>query len=261
MVKTGPGMEQRIDLHVHTPHSNVFDFPEDAVARIKHTAMRRNVNGIALTEHIHASRFWATHDALLERYAYGDGHYDLGDSFKMFSGAEITTAERVDFIVLGELDEIDNLDAAFTPRLSDWNFVPALDLLHVAAERDLIVIAAHPFRATRETSKLPLDEVLELVDAIEVNGRDQGTEWAIADLSRAYGRAVAGGSDAHRHLEVGLRSTILPYRTLSLDAIRASFVTRQSRVHCKPYPPSMVALESIKRVATSSPAQLLRQTA
>ena len=74
----------------------------------------------------------------------------------MFSGCEVTVAERIDFIVVGPLDQIRKLDKAFKPRLSESHFPPGIDFLDEARKLDLIVISAHPYRVGKETAKLPL---------------------------------------------------------------------------------------------------------
>jgi hypothetical protein len=211
---------------------------------------RRGLGGFALTEHIHAVNFWAMHEDLQRRYTYRDGYYDVGDGFRMFSGAEITVGERVDFILVGDLREIEKLDAAFHPRMSAANAVAALDFLDEARQRDLIVISAHPFRPGKETAKLPLDEVFQRVDAVEVNGRDYGTEEAVASLARSYSLPIAGSSDAHYYLQAGIRSTVIPQSELTLGNIRQAFAERATKAHCKPYAPQVVQLcKEIKKAA------------
>ena len=240
---------QRIDLHVHTRLSKNFEFNERVVNQLAELGQRRGLTGFALTEHIHAHKFWDMHESLLQRYQYKDGWYAMPNGMKMFSGCEITVGERVDFIVVGPLDEVRRLDDSFSPRLSDSNFVPALDFLATARERDLIVISAHPFRGGKETAKLPLDRVFSQVDAIEVNGRDHGNERQVTALANAAGLPVSGGSDAHYYLQVGIRSTVVPGKELSLESIRQAFQNRATRAHCKRYAPAVVEFcQEIKRV-------------
>ncbi len=240
----------KVDLHVHSRLSKNFDFNEQVIGKLKTMGTRRGLGGFALTEHIHANNFWDMHDDLRRRYRYQDGYYDLGDGFRMFSGAELTVAERVDFIAVGPLDQIEKLDASFFPRMSDWNQVPAIDMLDAARGLELIVISAHPFRPGKETAKLALDEVFSRVDAVEVNGRDYGTEQRVADLARAYNLAIAGSSDAHYYLQIGIRSTVIPQNELTLTAIRDALAAHQTKAHCKPYAPQVVQLcKEIKTAA------------
>jgi predicted metal-dependent phosphoesterase TrpH len=239
----------KVDLHVHTRLSKGFEFKPEHVDRLKDLGSRRGLSGFAVTEHIHANDFWGMHDFLQHKYRYQDGFYDLGRGFKMFSGCEITVGERVDFIVVGELDKIEKLDGAFCPKLSENNFAPALDFLNEARRLGLIVISAHPFRPGKETAKLPLEDVFRLVNAVEVNGRDHGTERKVAALAEQYEMPVSGGSDAHYYLQVGIRSTVVPGRELSLESIQRAFEEGTTRAHCKSYAPTVVDLcKEIKRV-------------
>jgi hypothetical protein len=238
-----------VDLHVHNRLSKTFDFSEGAIPRLKELGARRGLNGLALTEHIHAKNFWDMHDRLQARYPYQDGWYDMGDGFRMFSGCEVTVRERVDFIVVGELDEIQRLDAAFSPRLSEWHQPPALAFLEAAAYREVIVISAHPYREGKQTAKLPLAEVFSRVDAVEVNGRDHGKEQKTASLAAEWGLPLSGGSDSHYYLQVGIRSTIIPDDELSLESMQRAFDRKSTRVHCKRYAPAVVEFcQQIKRV-------------
>lgn len=210
--------------------------------------MRRGLTGLALTEHIHANGFWSMHDFLQTKHKYEDGYYDL-DGFKMFSGCEVTVGERVDFIVVCQIDEVQSLDNAFSPKLSESHFPAAMDFLREARRRNLIVISAHPFRPEKKTAKLPLDRVFSQVHAVEVNGRDHGTEYDVASLAREYSLPVSGGSDAHYYLQVGVRSTVIPDAELSLETIERAFAKRTTRAHCKTYAPAVVQFcKHIKRV-------------
>jgi predicted metal-dependent phosphoesterase TrpH len=240
----------KVDLHVHSRLSKNFGFNDRVIGNLKNMGLRRGLAGFALTEHIHASDFWGMHNELGRRYTYRDGFYDLGDGFRMFSGAEVTVDERVDFITVGPLDQLRRLDEAFSPRLSDWHFVPALDFLDAARRFELLVISAHPFRPGKETAKLQLDEVFRRVDAVEVNGRDYGTEQRVADLARNYTLPIAGSSDAHYYLQIGIRSTVIPHAEATLGNIRDAFAERQTKAHCKAYAPQVVQLcKEIKTAA------------
>jgi hypothetical protein len=239
----------KVDLHVHTRLSKDFEFNERVIGRLRELGARRGLSAFALTEHIHAKNFWEMHDILRSQYRYDEAHYDLGRDFKMFSGCEVTVRERVDFIVVGDLDAVQRLDGSFSPKLSESNFPPALSFLAQARRQGVVVISAHPFRPGKETAKLPLDEVFSRVHAVEVNGRDHGTEQRVAALARERDLPLSGGSDAHYYLQVGIRSTVIPDAQLSVEGIARSFEDRRTRAHCKAYAPAVVELcQEIKRV-------------
>jgi hypothetical protein len=240
----------KIDLHVHSRLSKNFEFEHSSVERLMELGMRRGLNGFALTEHIHAHNFWAMHDSLRSRFSYRHGYYEMPQGFRIFSGFEMTVGERVDFIVVGELDQLEKLDKSFHPRLSESNHAPGIEFLQKARETEVLLISAHPYRPGKETAKLPLKETFSLVHGIEANGRDFGTEYKVAALAREHDRAVSGGSDAHYYLQVGVRSTVIPDGELTLDHIRGAFQAQRTVAHCKPYTEQLVKLcKEIKNLA------------
>jgi predicted metal-dependent phosphoesterase TrpH len=238
-----------IDLHVHSRLSKSFEFSQESVERLVRLGARRGLQGFALTEHIHAVNFWRMHECLRATYDYAGGAYRVRPDFVVLTGAEVTVAERVDFIVVGPLDRLAKLDAAFRPKLSQAHHVPALDLARAARSLDLILILAHPFRVEKEAAKLDR-EIFRWIHAIEVNGRDHGGERDVVALAERHRLPLSGGSDAHFYLPVGIRSTILSGSDVSHDAVRESFTNGHTRVHAKPYARPVVELcQEIKRVA------------
>jgi histidinol phosphatase-like PHP family hydrolase len=239
----------KIDLHVHSRLSKSFDYDHNNLERLIRLGKRRGLDAFALTEHIHAVNFWDMHEWLLANFEYGDGCYRIEPDFAVLSGAEVTVAERVDFIVVGELDQLASLDNAFRPRLSDWNHVPALDLADAAREQGLTLILAHPFRVGKEAAKLD-ERVFDVVHAVEVNGRDHGGERQVVALAQRHGLPLSGGSDAHFYLQIGIRSTIVPGDELHAEAIRDAFEAGRTGVHAKPYARPVVEFcQEVKRVA------------
>jgi histidinol phosphatase-like PHP family hydrolase len=239
----------KVDLHVHSRLSKSFDYDHRNLERLVRLGRRRGLAGFALTEHIHAVNFWDMHQWLLDNFEYEDGGYRVADDFTVLSGAEVTVGERVDFIVVGPLEQLRSLDDAFRPRLSDWNHVPALEFAEAVRERDLILILAHPFRVGKEAEKLD-ERIFSLVHAIEVNGRDHGGERPVVALAERHGLPLSGGSDAHFYLQIGIRAAIVPQGALTYDHLRASFEAGKTRVHAKPYARSVVEIcQEVKRVA------------
>jgi hypothetical protein len=247
-MNTVGGGTLHVDLHVHSRLSKSFDYDHTSLERLVTTARRRGMDGFALTEHIHAVNFWDMHSCLLDRFEYSDGRYRI-DEFTVLSGAEVTVEERVDFIVVGPLDEIRSLDDAFRPRLSRWNLVPAMLFAEEARRRNLVLILAHPYRPGKEAAKLD-ERIFEMVHAIEVNGRDHGGERQVAQLAERHNLPLSGGSDAHFYLQVGIRAAVIEQPALDFDRLRASFEAGRTRVHAKAYARSVVELcQEIKRVA------------
>ena len=240
---------KKIDLHVHSRLSKSFAYDHSNLERLIRLGKRRGLDGFALTEHIHAVNFWDMHQWLHDNLPHDDGGYRVERDFTVFPGAEVTVAERVDFIVVGRLDELSNLDNAFRPRLSEWNHVPALELAEAAREQGLLLILAHPFRPGKEAAKLD-ERIFGLVHAVEVNGRDHGGERQVVALAERYSLPLSGGSDAHFYLQVGIRSTILPSDEMHPAEIREAFEAGRTGVHAKHYARSVVEFcQEVKRVA------------
>jgi predicted metal-dependent phosphoesterase TrpH len=239
----------KIDLHVHSRLSKSFEFEPASLERLIRLGRRRGLGGFALTEHIHAVNFWPMHEHLLEEFPYEDGAYRAPDGFSVLSGAEVTVAERVDFIAVGPLDRIAQLDRAFNPRLSEWNDVPAASFVRAARGLGLLTILAHPFRLGKEAAKLD-PRIFRHLHAVEVNGRDHGGERAVAALAEQHGLPLSGGSDAHFYLQVGIRSTIVPDDRLTFGTVLSAFKSGATRVHAKPYARPIVEFcQEVKRVA------------
>jgi histidinol phosphatase-like PHP family hydrolase len=240
---------KKIDLHVHSRLSKSFDYDHANLERLIRLAKRRGLDAFALTEHIHAVNFWDMHQWLLDNFHYEDGRYHIDDEFTVLSGAEVTVGERVDFIVVGPLDQLHSLDQAFRPTLSEWNHAPALDFARAARERGLVLILAHPFRVGKEAEKLD-ERIFDLVHAVEINGRDHGGERPVVALAERYGLPLSGGSDAHFYLQVGIRAAMFEAEAVEFGALRDAFEAKRTKVHAKPYARSVVELcQEIKRVA------------
>jgi predicted metal-dependent phosphoesterase TrpH len=240
---------KKIDLHVHSRLSKSFEYDHGNLERLVRLAKRRGLDGLALTEHIHAVNFWDMHQWLLDNFEYRDGVYQVDPEFSVLSGTEVTVGERVDFIVVGPLDQIHSLDQAFRPRLSEWNHAPALEFAQAARDRDLILILAHPFRLGKEAGKLD-ERIFDLVHAVEVNGRDHGGERPVIALSEKHDLPLSGGSDAHFYLQVGIRATMFESEKVDYRSLRDAFDGRRTKVHAKPYARSVAELcQEIKRVA------------
>jgi histidinol phosphatase-like PHP family hydrolase len=238
-----------IDLHVHSRLSKTFEFDHENLERLVRLGARRGLQGFALTEHIHAINYWRMHEQLLDTYAYASGVYRVRPDFFVLSGAEVTVAERVDFIVVGPLDQLAKLDSAFRPKLSESHHVPALELAREARALGLILILAHPFRVEKEAAKLDT-AIFRWVHAVEVNGRDHGGEREVVALAERHRLPLSGGSDAHFYLQVGIRNTVVPTAEVHHEANREAFDAGRTRVHAKPYARAVVELcQEVKRVA------------
>jgi len=79
------------------------------------------------------------------------------------------------------------------------------------------------FRPKKELGKFRIDDLRRL-HALEVNGKDFGTEVMLLVQARALGLPIVAGSDAHHWLQLGVRHTLM-----HLDEIRIATVLKTIR--------------------------------
>jgi len=208
---------KRIDTHNHPKISKHFAFDARSIRRIVQFAPRVGLDGVALTEHFHARGYWDIYQHLDATYPLERGLYRAG-AVALIPGAEINIREGAHIIVLAEPAELRRLDQAFPERLSH-GYEPALrEFLDVTDDFDLVRIGAHMFRRTKELGKFfPVD--LRRLHALEVNGKDFGTELMLTVQARALGLPIVGGSDAHHWLQMGVRHTLVHTDELTITAV------------------------------------------
>jgi hypothetical protein len=208
---------KRIDTHTHPKISKHFAFDAGSIQRTARMAGRVGLDAVAITEHFHATSYWAIHDHLDAAYPVERGLYRVGE-LALIPGAEVNIREGAHVIVLGETAELRRLDRAFPERLSD-GYEPRLrEFLDVTDDFDVVRIGAHMFRRTKELGKFGAGDLRRL-HALEVNGKDFGTELMLAVQARALGLPIVGGSDAHHWLQTGVRHTLVHTDELTLGAI------------------------------------------
>jgi len=213
---------KRIDTHSHPKMSKHFKFDPTNVQRMIRMARRVGLDGLSLTEHFHATDFWAVHDHL-ERTYPSEGGVFWTDGLALIPGAEINIREGAHVIVLGEVAELRRLDRAF-PEMLSHRYEPTLrEFLDVSEYFDVARIGAHMFRPKKELGKFRIDDLRRL-HALEVNGKDFGTEVMLLVQARALGLPIVAGSDAHHWLQLGVRHTLM-----HLDEIRIASVLKTIR--------------------------------
>jgi hypothetical protein len=238
---------KRIDTHSHPKISKHFAFNPEAVVRMVRMAKRVGLDGLALTEHFHATAYWDVHDYLGATYPSDGGVY-WADGLALIPGAEINIRAGAHVIVLGETAEIRRLDGAF-PELLSRGYEPSLrEFLDVTDDFDVVRIGAHMFRRTKELGKFsPVD--LRRLHALEVNGKDFGTEVMLLTHARALGLPIVGGSDAHHWLQIGVRHTALHADEISMSAIIKTIKEGLTGYATSPYTPLRVkTAKSLKNI-------------
>lgn len=238
---------KRIDTHTHPKISKHFAFDPASVTRMVRMARRLGLDGIALTEHFHATGFWSIHEHLERTYPCHGGVF-RADGLALIPGAEVNIGEGAHAIVLGEVAELRRLDRAFAQPLSH-GYEPALrEFLDVTEYFEIARIGAHMFRRGKELGKFPTND-LRRFDALEVNGKDFGTELMLLAQARALGLPIVAGSDAHHWLQIGVRHTLMHTDEIRIRAIVKTIKEGLTGFGTHPYTPLRVkAAKSLKTI-------------
>jgi len=212
-----PSLMKRIDTHTHPKISKHFAFRPESITRMVSMARRVGLDGIALTEHFHGRAYWDTLDHLTATYPSSGGVF-WADGVALIPGGEVNVRPGAHVILLGDVEEIRRLDRAFIRPLSQ-GYEPGLrELLDVSDGFPVARIGAHMFRPAKELGKFAAEDLRRL-DALEVNGKDFGSEVMLLVQARALGLPIVAGSDAHHWLQLGMRHTLVHADAIRLDDV------------------------------------------
>lgn len=238
---------KRIDTHSHPKISKHFAFNPISVTRMAAMARRVGLDALCLTEHFHAREYWEIPCHLENSFPCVRGVF-WTDGIALIPGAEVNIREGAHVIVLGEVAELRRLDAAFPQRLSD-HYEPTLrEFLDVTDDFDIARIGAHMFRRCKELGKFAAVDLRRL-HALEVNGKDFGTEVMLLVQARALGLPIVGGSDAHHWLQTGVRHTLVHTDDLSMHSVIKTIREGLTGFATSPYTPLRVkAAKSLKNI-------------
>ena len=239
---------KRIDTHTHPKISKHFPFDPSSIGRTVRMARTVGLDAVALTEHFHARGYWDIYNHLVDAYPC-ELEVFQADGVGLLTGAEVNIREKAHVIVLAELGELRRLDAAFPNRLSH-GYEPTLrEFLDVTEDFDLVRIGAHMFRRMKELGKFSANDLRRL-HALEVNGKDFGTEMMLIVQARALGLPIVGGSDAHHWLQLGVRHTLLHTDEIAMPAVIKTIKEGLTGFSTSSYTPLRVkAAKSLKRVS------------
>jgi hypothetical protein len=210
-------------------------------------AQKVGLDGMAVTEHFHGAEFWAIYDHLHETHRYEFGMF-WADRLALIPGAEINIRQGAHVIVMGDVGELRRLDRAFPSPLSH-GYEPSLRaFLDVTDDFDLVRVGAHMFRPGKELGKFPAADLRRL-HALEVNGKDFGTEVMLFAQARALGLPIVAGSDAHHWLQLGVRHTLIHTDELTLRSVLKAVREGLTGFATGPYtPPRVKTAKTLKNI-------------
>jgi predicted metal-dependent phosphoesterase TrpH len=238
---------KRIDTHTHPKISKHFRFDPGSITRTVRMARAVGLDAVALTEHFHARGYWDIYEHLAATYPSERGVFHAR-GIGLLTGAEVNIRERAHVIVLADLAELRRLDAAFPEKLSH-GYEPTLrEFLDVTDDFDLARIGAHMFRRSKELGKFSVSDLRRL-HALEINGKDFGTELMLIVQARALGLPIVAGSDAHHWLQLGVRHTLIHTDDVAMHAVIKTIKEGLTGFSTSPYTPLRVkAAKSLKNI-------------
>src|SRR5262249_49471327 len=244
------GRLKRIDTHTHPKISKHFVFEPASITSTVRMARVVGLDAVALTEHFHARGYWDIYNHLVDAYPCERGVFRSGD-IGLLTGAEVNIRETAHVIVLADLAELRRLDEAFPEKLSH-GYEPTLrEFLDVTDDFELARIGAHMFRRTKELGKFAAADLRRL-HALEINGKDFGTEVMLLAQARALSLPIVGGSDAHHWLQTGVRHTLMHIDDISIPAVIKGIKEGLTGFSAAPYTPLRVktakSLKSIRKL-------------
>lgn len=227
----------RLDMHTHLKAAKRVAFEPAAAVRYARALTEQGLDGLAITEHVHAPGFWEMYDALGAEHRYLLGRYEIGGAL-LYSGFELTLAEVVDVLFIGPLPELRRLDRAFPTPLSQGHHPTGEELAETLDRLDphLLRIAAHPFRATKRVHRIPPGARRRIFHAAEINSTLACEhDWEqVHDFVAREGLAVTGGSDAHTTPQVGAAWTEAAAASDAFDDLFDSVAGRSTLARVAP---------------------------
>ncbi len=195
-----------IDFHTHGKLSKKVPFSLATFTEALNEAKAAGLHAIALTEHFNAQYFSETYNSLDKHFTYHH-HYYVVNGIKVFPGVEVDAKDGGHFLFIGTRDDISNFWIALQPHRTPETFLPAEDLLDMAAAYPFLKIGAHPFRRSNPLTQHK-DSVFQRLDALDLNGKDLytlGRKMKDKLTVFAYQKELPllAGSDTHHHFQYG----------------------------------------------------------
>lgn len=220
----------QLDLHTHPKIARRVAFDPANAIRFARTLRARGLDGLAITEHAHGADFWAMYDAMLARWPYRQGRFEVEGAL-FYTGMELTLAEHVDALVVAPLETLRELDEAFAASATAGYHPSGQELAEAlqSLERSTLRIAAHPFRDDKHIEQLAPALRVAIFHAVEINACYADAVRVEAVLAKAAQRgwATTAGSDAHTWPQLGACWTSVEVQDDSFEALRQAVLARR----------------------------------
>lgn len=224
----------KVDLHIHTADDPADRIPH-STAEVIERAAQLGFGGLAITLHDH--------------------QYDSSAVAERAKRLGITLLPGVERTVHGRHLLLINFPA-HADRVGSFEDVAALKASHPAG----LLIVPHPFYPVGNAMRGWIDDIVDLVDAVEYNGIYTSMlnfNRSTAKWAARHGKPVVGGSDTHRLMGFGHTCSLVEAETNTPEAICAAIKAGKVQVSTKPLPPLTLAIYAASMVLSGRRPQPL----
>ena len=213
-----------IDFHAHGKITSSFPFDKEKFLLMINEAKEGGLDSIALTEHCHANNFLEGYEFLNSNYELIDDYYNI-DGFKVFYGIEVTTAQKLDILIIGKPALILDLNKKICENFNWKKFIDINNLFELINSEELLVILAHPYREYEKFPKIE-SNIFKKIDAIEFNAIDlykNGIEimqGKVLKLASKFNLFVVCGSDTHHYVQMSCVKNIFDKNCTTVKQIK-----------------------------------------
>ncbi|HIV11823.1 MAG TPA: PHP domain-containing protein [Candidatus Pullilachnospira stercoravium] len=212
-----------IDFHTHGKLAKKLPFSTVYTDWLFGEAKKAGLDALCLTEHFNTLQFDELY-GYLKKTCDREGDTLVAPSgLRIFAGMETDIAESGHVLSIGTPEEIMELNRRLEPHKEKGQFLPFEKLRDLFDEYEVIVGAAHPFRAGGNIPSLPEDQ-LRRFDFVDLNGKDvaedrERTERLTCALGEKLQIPVVSGSDTHQAVQYGCIRTCFPGEIRTVKAL------------------------------------------
>lgn len=214
----------KLDFHTHGKLAKRLPFSTQYTDWLFGEAKAAGLDALCLTEHFNTLQFDELYGYLLHQSKREGDALLLENGLRIFPGMETDIAEGGHILSLGTVETILELNQRLAAHKQPGHFLPFEKLLDLFMEYDVLVGAAHPYRAGGHIPELPREQ-LERLDFLDLNGKDVAEDRERAErLTRSLGerlhKPVVSGSDTHQAVQYGCIWTEFAENSVTLDELR-----------------------------------------
>ena len=211
----------KLDFHTHGKLAKKLPFSTQYTDWLFEEAKNAGLNALCLTEHFNTLQFRELYGYLMNKSRREGDTLLLENGLRIFPGMETDIAEGGHVLCLGSPETVLELNRRMEPHKEPGKFLPFGELIKLFREYDVLVGAAHPYRAGSHIPELS-KELLCCFDFLDLNGKDvandrERTERLTRELGDRLHKPVVSGSDTHQAVQYGWRDVLSLMALLTIN--------------------------------------------